>query len=509
MRAAIAWSYDLLSEPEQVLFRRLGVFVGGFTLDAAGAVAGEGVDVLAGVSTLVAASLILPAAGDGDDARFTMLETIREYALQRLAASGEEPAIQQRHAHHFVALAESIWQLPAGPETESATRRLQPEIPNIRAALGWTLGREPIAALQLAGALMEFWIFGGHVSLAESRSWVERAMEAAPTAPALFRSRALLTAGWLAMDQLDLAHADAYLAAAVAGARGVTDGKLLIRGLGISGVAALKGGDLARARRLFEEQRTHALTGDPSLLAHTITGLGQVAMAMGDLADAQTWFEEALAVHQSGSGPSGVALGHLYLGQVRLAQGDHARAVASFRESLLVSTEAGAFRLAVRAVEGVASAVATHHPAQAARLLGAAAAMRERDDWPRDQLEVPVYEQVVATARTKLGEPAFAAAWENGKCLAWEDILADIDALVDAIGEDGDGTLTAVSTHGLTPRETDVLRLLTEGRSNRAIGDALSISERTVENHVVHILAKLDLDSRTAAATWAVRQGLA
>jgi DNA-binding CsgD family transcriptional regulator len=323
----------------------------------------------------------------------------------------------------------------------------------------------------------------------------------------MFRSRALLTAGWLAMDQLDLAQADDYLTAAVAGARDVTDGKLFLRSLGIAGVAALKAGDLVRARRLFEEQRIHALTGDPSLLAHTIMGLGQVAMAMGDLAEAQTWFEEALAVHQSGSGPTGVALGHLYLGQVTLARGDLSRAVASFRESLLVSTGAGALRLAVRAVEGVASVVVILHPAQAVRLLGAADAMRESDDVPRDQLEVPCHEQTVATARTKLGDPAFQAAWEAGRHLTWEDVHADIDALVDAIT--GDAASPADTAHGLSPREAEVLLLLAEGRSNRAIAEALSLSERTVENHVLHILTKLDLESRTAAAIYAVRNGLA
>jgi non-specific serine/threonine protein kinase len=509
MRAAIAWSYDLLSEPEQVLFRRLGVFVGGFTLEAADAISKNSVDVLAGISALVAASLVIPAPGVGDDARFALLETIRAYALEQLAASGEEPAIRQCHADHFVALAESVWQLPVGLATESATWRLQPEIHNLRSALAWTIVQAPDAALQLAGALMEFWVISGHASLAESRTWVERSLEAASTAPPLFRARAMLTAGWLAMDQLDLAHADSYLTAAVAGARGVRDGKLLIRSLGISGVAALKGGDLTRARRLFEEQRTHVLAGDPSMLAHTFTGLGQVAMAMGDLADAQAWFEEGLAVHQSASGPTGVALGYLYLGQVTLARGDHARAVASFREALLVSTDAGARRLAVRAVEGVASVGATHHPAQATWLLGAAAVMRESDDVPRDQLEARVYEPAVATVRTKLGEPAYQTAWESGRQLSWEDVLTQIDALVDAITNDADGTSTADTRHGLTPRELDVLRLLVEGCSNRAIGDALSISERTVENHVVHILAKLGLDSRTAAATWAVRHGLA
>jgi DNA-binding NarL/FixJ family response regulator len=134
--------------------------------------------------------------------------------------------------------------------------------------------------------------------------------------------------------------------------------------------------------------------------------------------------------------------------------------------------------------------------------------MREGDDRPRDQLEVPAYEQVVATARTWLGETAFTAAWEAGKRLSWDEVLADIDALVDAITDNADGASNADTTHGLSPRELDVLRLVAGGASNRVVADALSISERTVENHVRHILDKLELDSRVMAATWAVRHDL-
>jgi DNA-binding CsgD family transcriptional regulator len=283
---------------------------------------------------------------------------------------------------------------------------------------------------------------------------------------------------------------------------------LLTTSLLISGHVALKSNNLARARQLFEEVRTHAVAEGPMMLALTTASLGQIAMAMGDLDAAQQLFEQALALHQAESGPTGIAFGHLYIGQVSLAQGDHLRAARFFREAMVRFAARAGPNSAVRAIEGFAGAVATHRPERAARLLGATAAMREGDDWPRDQLEVPVYERTVATVRTALGEAAFEAAWNAGTQLSWEDVRFEIDALVEAITDDAAGPSPSDTAHGLTRRELEVLRLLTEGKSNRAIADVLSISERTVENHVQHILTKLDLDSRTAAGTWAVRHGL-
>jgi len=507
MRDTIAWSHDLLDEPEQGLYRRLGVFVGGFTLEAAQAVAAEHHNVLNGVSALVTASLVIPTPSVGEEPRFTLLETIREYALEQLTTRSEETVVRQRHAHHFVNLVESIWQLPEGPITDAATQRLRPEINNIRTALDWTLTHDPDAALQLAGGLVDLWIM--HVTRTEGQDWVERALEAAPNAPSQFRARALMAAGWLAMDQDDLVHADAYLTEAIALARTGNDGALLTMTLLNSGHVALKGHDLERARQRFEEVRTHAVTQAPIMSAMATASLGQVMMAMGNLEVAQALFEEALAIHQSGSGPTGIAFGYLYIGQVSLARGDHVRAATSFREAIVRLADAWGPGQAVRAVEGFAGVIVTRWPDRAARLLGAAATIREADAQPRDQLEVPTYEQVVATARTKLGELAFLKAWEAGTHLSWDEVLAEIDTLIQTLGWDDAGEPQVQTTYGLTPRETEVLRLVAEGRSNRAIAEMLSISERTVENHVLHILTKLDLDSRTAAATWAVRHEIA
>ncbi|MDQ3655933.1 MAG: AAA family ATPase, partial [Chloroflexota bacterium] len=391
MRQAIAWSHDLLTEHQQALFRRLGVFVGGFTLESAQSVIGQGANVLDGVSALIAASLVKPMAGAGDEPRFTMLETIREYAVEQLATSGEAAEIHHAHTHYVVALAENLWELPAGPLTEAAMRRLLPEIGNIRVALSWALEHEPNDTVQLAGALVDYWVM--YASMYEGRDWVERALKAAPNAPSRYHARLLLAAGWLAMDHGDLSHSDACLTEAVAGAREVTDERLLTSCLMISGQAALKGNGLERARQLFEEGRIYAETGEPINLAIATASLGQVTMARGDLAAAQELFEEALIIHQAGSGPTGVAFGHLYLGQVTLAQGNHARAAAFFQEAWTLFAKSWGVGGVVRAVEGLAGAVVTSQPDQAARLLGVAAAMRVLDGWPRDLLEIPAYEQ--------------------------------------------------------------------------------------------------------------------
>jgi non-specific serine/threonine protein kinase len=390
--------------------------------------------------------------------------------------------------------------------TEAGIRRLVPEIGNLRAALGWALVHEPNDAVQLTGSLMNFWVFS--VSLSEGRDWVERALRAAPDAPSRDRARALLVAGWLAMDHGDLPLAEASLTEAVARSRDVGDERLLFMCLLILGQAALKGNDLERARELFEEGRTLAVTGEPIHMAMATQSLGEVAMAMGDLATAQDLIEDALAIHQSGSGSMGQAFGHMYLGQVTLARADHTRAAACFRQAFNLFTEAGDLGSVPRVLEGLAGAALLGQPDQAARLLGAAAAVRGEDGWPRDQLEVPAYEQTLAMTRTALGEQAFDAAWDAGRQLSGEEVRAEIDALV-ATFASPPSAIPPETQHGLSPRELEVLRLLVEGRSNRGIGDTLSLSERTVENHVMHILSKLGVESRTAAATYAVRHGLA
>jgi non-specific serine/threonine protein kinase len=205
----------------------------------------------------------------------------------------------------------------------------------------------------------------------------------------------------------------------------------------------------------------------------------------------------------------GVAFGQLYLGQALLVRGQRTRALELLRKALSDLLAIESPRPVGTALEGVASAVLTQQPATAARLLGAAAAMRDHVGGVRDRLDEALYGQMEQTVRATLGDAASTAAWEAGTQLSGAQILAEVDALIQTITDDADAASPLNTTHGLTPRETEVLRLLAEGRSNRAIADALFLSERTVEHHVQHILAKLGLESRTAAATYAVRHGLA
>ncbi len=505
MRDTIAWSHDLLSAQHQTLFRRLGVFGGSFTLAAVQAVAGEGQDVLAGVSALIEASLVNTMDGIGDEPRFTMLETIREYALEQLAASGEEPESRRAHAYYCVRLAEKLWDVAEWPRIEIWMRRLRPEIDNFRQALGWTVVHEPVEAVRLAGALMEYWILYGYFT--EGRGWIARALAVGASPPAHYHARARLGAGWLAMDQDDLSKAEADLTEAVARFRNLADERMLASSLGILGNVALLRGDCERARQLHAEGRTHAeLTGRPTLVAIATMNLGQVAMVAGDLPRARKLLTEALAIHQSSSGPIGVAFGQLYLGQALLAQGEPAPAAASFRASLAVFAEAGNPANAARAIEGLAGALVTSQPVHATRLLGAAEAIREHVGRPRERTDASAYERTLASAQRNLGETEYYLAQDAGRLLTLEQVVAEVDdmALVEPVMRS-----PKAMQHGLTPRECEVLHLVVEGHSNRAIAATLSLSQRTVENHVFHILTKLGLESRTAAAIWAIHHGVA
>jgi non-specific serine/threonine protein kinase len=515
MRDAIAWSHDLLPEREQVLFRRLGVFVGGFTLEAAEAVAGEGTEVLDRVCALVAASLVLRVDGVGDEPRFTMLETIREFAIERLGASGEEPSIRERHARHLVALAENLWEDPEWPRMEFWMGRLRLETGNLRLALEWTLQHDPAATVQLAGALSEYWLNYGHVT--EGRAWTMRALQACPEAPTLYRARALTASGRLTMIQGEydastalLTEAEALLREAIAHSPTVISNRLLTFSIIYLGDTAVARLDLDRARTLFTEARRLAERhGVPIGATIAIMNLGQIAFLSGDLPAAQELLEDALARHQESSGPIGIAHGHRFLGELLRARGKHAHAVEHFHAAFSIFHDIGYLSGVRGALEGLAGAMAIDQPAEAARLLGAAAAIGDEDDSLPDQYDAQVFARVSETTRARLGEPAFAAAWEEGKMLTWDELRARVDALADAIPTVPEIGPESAARHGLTPREIEVLRLIAAGRSNREIAATLFISVPTVKRHVTTILSKLDLPSRSAATAYAHTHALA
>ncbi len=253
MRDAIAWSHDLLTPEEQALFRWLAVFVGGFTLEGAEAVVFAGdaldLDVFEGVASLVDKSLLRQEVGPDEEPRFAMLETIREFGLERLAARGEEAAIQNAHAAYFLALVEQAESALLGPEQMAWLTWLDAAHDNLRAALDWCLASDAEAGLRLAGALSLFWQVRGY--LLEGRRWLEALLAQAPQRAAL-RAKALHAAGQLARHQADIASGISLCEESLAIYRELGDkrgGAYVLRTLGL---LVSDGGDPERGRALFE-----------------------------------------------------------------------------------------------------------------------------------------------------------------------------------------------------------------------------------------------------------------
>jgi predicted ATPase len=343
LRRTLEWSYGLLSEPEQRLFGRLGVFVGGCTLEAAGAVCGSSDEpdgeVLGTLEALVDKSLLRGEDGIGSEPRFSMLETIREYAAERLAASGEEEQVRARHAAFFAALGERAESALLGREEEAWIRRLEAERDNLRAALAWGERHDPELMLRLAGALglLRFW--GTHTN--EGRALLERALAVGGDAPAPLRVKALGAASLVASMQGEVGRGAALAREAVALAEQSGDHAGHISGLLMLSVAERYRGDheaafahaeaaVAQARDLGEDNLP------PSLFPFLLSRLGNEAYELGDWSRAEAVLQEALGhwrrLGAGGRWQAGMVLG--WLAVVAEARGDDARAAALYRESL-------------------------------------------------------------------------------------------------------------------------------------------------------------------------------
>jgi non-specific serine/threonine protein kinase len=506
MEAAIAWSHDLLTPDEQILFRRLAVFVGGVTLDAANAVCGDADDVFESIASLVSKSLLRHEYGPPDDEpRYVMLETIREYGLEQLATSGEEGMVRGAHASWCIVLAEA-----AGPDLETGRHqrrwlaRLDTELPNLRAALTWLHETgDALGMLRILATAHEYWTSRPWSD--QFRRWLEAAL-AAPDAPPRLRVAALHIAASIAQASDDLLAAIDYGEQAVALARTMEDPfalGLAYYDLGWNWECA---GDSARAVTAQAQAVSVFRQGGETIwVAVALSGQGAALVRSGDADAAVPLLDEALAIHRRIGYAWGIAEASSHRAEAALATGDRTLAARLFVESIGAAKEAGDDKLTVLWIAGMAGvALSNQQPERAARVLGAAEAMGVAIGLPY-VLRAPHIERIVAETSSFVGEPAFSAAWAAGADLSLEATMAEADALLAALAAAPEPTpaAPAVIPDGLTPRELEVLRLVAAGHSNRAIADHLSISERTVERHVLHILSKLGVGSRTAAAAHA------
>lgn len=431
LRAAIGWSYDLLPEKEQTLFRRLSAFAGGWTLPAAEAVcAGGGIEeneVLDLLSRLVDKSLV-EAQTRGAEARFRMLQTIRRYSRERLREAGESGAVRQRHLSYFLGLVEAadphMGYMLADADAELWLGRLEAEADNLRAAVRWSV-EGPMAnaeaGLRLAGNLHWFWFARGRFS--EGRTWLARLLETGDDVSPPTRAQALLTAGYLDCWQGNFAAGRAPLEQALALYQRLEDGHGIGFALHGLGFVALGAGNLALARSRFEAslQEARALD-DRWLTSFALHFLAIVLTYQGDYGAASSSFEEGDALIEQMGGPrQGLAFSRFHLGRIARLQGDYPAARSRHAEGLRLFQETGDRRGVGYSLAGFAVLAAAQDEMQrAARLSGAVASLEAVIG---SFLEAPLqmeYDQVLAAVRAALGEEAFAAAAAEGRTMTME-----------------------------------------------------------------------------------------
>ncbi|MDP9358228.1 MAG: LuxR C-terminal-related transcriptional regulator [Chloroflexota bacterium] len=513
MRDAIAWSFDLLTPQEQTLFRRLAVFTGGLTLEAVEAVAAvpgdPGMKVLDGIGSLVDRSLLREEDGPAGEPRYLMLETIREYGLERLAESGEDEDVRRRHADHFAAFADRIgtdcvWR----PDPHAAFVRLDAEQDNLRAALTWASEHDEMATLaRLAVGLRWSWLL--HGGLSEGRTWLDRVVRVIDAVPLPLRAAVLNAAAWHLRQQGDLANAEFIGEQSLTLFREDGDAMGEFEALSLLGFVTEDRGEFSRSLALREEA-LHILRqlDEPIRTGWAMRSVGATLHLCGDTEAAEAILGDALALFRQERSEHGAGLVLSDLATIAYGRGEYARAAELWQEQLHLTWNVWDLRWSLECLGFIA--VACGEADRGVRLLGAAEAVRERLGTAVPPSEVPQHEASAAAARSALGEAMFAAAWEAGRRMSPEEARVEAAQVARTPQPPThEHAATSASTHGLTSRELDVLALLVEGRSNREIAEALFVSPRTVDNHVTNILAKLEVKSRTAAVAAARRLGLA
>jgi predicted ATPase len=473
LRATLAWSHELLGPGERTLFRRLAVFAGGCTFEAAEAVCADAElaaeEVLERLGVLVDTSLVQQTTGAGGEPRYGMLETVREYAIEQLEASGEAEAVRARHRDWYVAWAERASPELTRPDQLIWYARLADELENFRAARDWCRrdpgGAEP--GLRLAAALGRYWQV--RAPGREGRRWLAEALAAGPTGPSAARARALTWCG-----QLDYRHGEAEagrvrLAEAVAVARRVGDGSLLcltLRHLALYaagraaapalleeavavaraagdrrelafalcylGIARRQQGEDAVAGELYAEAvAAGRASGDLAALGGVLAVFGELHGDRGEYDSAQSLLDEALALTRALDYRSYVTTINQQLAKLAMARGDLEAAGVRVRASLEIARASGEGAPGLRPLQLAARlAVASGDHHQAVRLYAAVAGWLDRHDVrPGSTVlmgwALPEGDEALTAARAALGEPAFAAAWAAGRLLSLDDALAE------------------------------------------------------------------------------------
>jgi predicted ATPase/DNA-binding SARP family transcriptional activator/DNA-binding CsgD family transcriptional regulator len=532
LRATLDWSHDLLDEPERRLFRRLSVFAGGWTLEAAEEVSlGEGItrdEVMDLLSRLVDKSLVLAEASPGTEAelRYRLLEPIRQYGQERLQESREAERVRERHAEYYLALAKDVDTEEAEPPYSSEglsaawLERMDTEQGNLRVALYWSLGEDaesggPRAQLGLRLAVAMYWFWQTHDYLTEGRRWLEMAVSRGrsnPTATRL-RARALNGAAWIALHQADYGASKALMEESLALHRELGDKDDIAAGLTDLGKVAVLGqrDDIPLAAVLDELRELKPGLRTRNSLASLLILEGLVALGRGELERSAKLHEESLKLSRKTRDTQQMILCLGNLGTTALLRADYEGAGPPLRESLRLGWETD-YKVTIQfSLNGLAYVAAgLEQPVRAARLWGAVESMQEVYGVHVTAIAHTItdHEARQAAARSQLGEEAWSGAWADGKAMPLER------AIEYALSEEVDDPTAPAAVpdkqppaqERLTRREREVARSVGRGLTNRQIAQELSLSESTVENHVHKILKKLGFSSRARIAAWVAQQ---
>ncbi len=556
LHALLDWSYELLSAPERALLDRLSVFAGGFDLVAVETVCiSPGMDaqtVIDLLLRLVDKSLVVSDAHH-EVGRFRLLETVRQYATERLAASGELDAIAEQHAVYFLNRAEAADAALRGSSSVTSYVWLERERENLRAGLHWFIaGEQGRSALRLAAALGWFWYVRGYLSearttfaivldlpgatertplrsracfCAAAATWFlgdySAAMSLAHQALSIGREvgalqqigQALCMQAALTSDRGHLVEARMLLDESLAACQRANDGWSASLALYWLGVVISEEGDTTQARAVHEQALAmRRAIGDGWAVGASLGRLAELAAQLGDGPATHTYADEALGIARQLGNRRGVARNLWYLGVAALGQGDRVAAEESFRESLAIWLEIRERGFIPRALEGAAAIAAVRRDAATAvQLAGGAAGLREQIGTVATPVERAQIDRWQGAARARLGQRA-ALAWERGRIMTVEAAVElarkALSAAHPSQGYPEDGRPVLGGDSRLTAREREIVVHIARGFTNRQIADALVISERTVEVHVGHIRDKLGLASRPRIAVWAVGNGL-
>jgi tetratricopeptide (TPR) repeat protein len=472
LRAAMDWSYDLLNAAEQKLFRRLAVFVGGCNLEGAEAVCDTkgdlDVDLLDGMASMVDKSLVQQVEHTKDESRFVMLETVREYALEKLSASGEQAPTKRAHAAYCLVLAEEEAMAQSGAEATEWLERFALEHDNFRASLEWlTETGDAEWGLRLGTALFRFWEIREY--LAEGRDRLGKLLALPGAARSTkARTRALFAAGVLAGEQGDYTSADTLISESQEIARRLNDKTSVAVSLNALAVFARDRGDVAVAQRLFEESLAlWKVLGDQKAVAQALSNLanvlklqrdydgarglyvdcfaifcgigdktgvawslnyqGDVAREQGESEAARILYQQGLAIFRELGDRWGIAGTLADLGSLAREQQDYSAAYSLYRESIKIFQELEHKRGIARLLECFACAAAAQfHAERSLRLAGAAAALRQNIGAPLTPAEQAKLEVILDPARQALANTSGATAWLEGWTLPPEKAIDEV-----------------------------------------------------------------------------------